>query len=155
MLKEDALLEADLGIDSIKTVEIFGSLTRYHKFMPGSGGFDEELLSEFAKLKTLADIVAMYERGRSGQHLMPTANSNGTATAPVSTAAAPVRPDSFGGSAFGAPSPATDRIAPNAAEQKGAAQFVEASLSRSEVTAVSADPGTDQQKKNSLGATSS
>ena len=69
MLKEDALLEADLGIDSIKTVEIFGSLTRYHKFMPGSEGFDEELLSEFAKLKTLGDIVAMYDRGRTGVSL--------------------------------------------------------------------------------------
>ena len=111
MLKEDALLEADLGIDSIKTVEIFGSLTRYHKFMPGSGGFDEELLSEFAKLKTLGDIVAMYERGRSGQHLTPNANSNGAATVAVSTEAAPVRPDSFDRSASGEPSPATDNIA--------------------------------------------
>jgi acyl transferase domain-containing protein/NAD(P)H-dependent flavin oxidoreductase YrpB (nitropropane dioxygenase family) len=66
MLREDALLEADLGIDSIKTVEIFGSLTKYHKFMPGSGGFDEEMLSEFAKLKTLGDIIAMYDRGQAG-----------------------------------------------------------------------------------------
>jgi len=66
MLKEDALLEADLGIDSIKTVEIFGSLTDYHRFMPGGGSFDEELLAEFAQLKTLGDIIAMYDRGRTG-----------------------------------------------------------------------------------------
>ncbi len=65
MLKEDALLEADLGIDSIKTVEIFSSLTEYHQYMPGGDGAEEESLSEFAKLKTLHDIVNLYDQGRS------------------------------------------------------------------------------------------
>ena len=83
MLKEDALLEADLGIDSIKTVEIFGSLTDYHRFMPGGGGFDEELLAEFAQLKTLGDIIAMYDRGRTGGIAGATPRATGTAAEPV------------------------------------------------------------------------
>jgi hypothetical protein len=78
MLKEDALLETDLGIDSIKTVEIFGLLTKYHPFMPGSGGMDEEILGEFAKLKTLGDIIAMYDRGRNSHLKAP--NEGGLAT---------------------------------------------------------------------------
>lgn len=66
MLKEDALLEADLGIDSIKTVEVFSSLTRYHRFLPGGdSGSEEESLSEFAEMKTLGDIVRMYDRKRN------------------------------------------------------------------------------------------
>lgn len=89
MLKEDALLETDLGIDSIKTVEVFGLLTRYHQFMPGSGGMDEELLGEFAKLKTLGDIIAMYDRGRSLHLKAATAGQlpapSGTSSSPAET----------------------------------------------------------------------
>jgi acyl carrier protein len=72
MLKEDALLEADLGIDSIKTVEIFSSLTKYHQFLPG-GGFEdeEESLSEFAQMKTLRDIINSYERKRNESLALP------------------------------------------------------------------------------------
>ncbi len=62
MLKEDALLEADLGIDSIKTLEIFGSLTQYHQYLPGGFGGDEERLSEFSQLKTIGAIVASYDK---------------------------------------------------------------------------------------------
>jgi acyl carrier protein len=69
MLKEDALLEADLGIDSIKTVEIFSSLTKYHQFLPGSGfEGDEESLSEFAQMKTLRDIIKAYDKKRNEVH---------------------------------------------------------------------------------------
>jgi acyl transferase domain-containing protein len=134
MLKPDALLEADLGIDSIKTVEIFSSLTKYHQFMPGSGGVDEEVLSEFAKLKTLNDIVAMYDRSRQTLGR----------PAPPPEAAAP------------APSPApNDATAPSAgAAARLAPPADEPTLERLEVAAVAA-PADDAEKKNSLAATSS
>ncbi|MEX2306459.1 MAG: beta-ketoacyl synthase N-terminal-like domain-containing protein [Pirellulales bacterium] len=67
MLDENAALEAELGIDSIKTVEIFSSLSKYHALLPGSDDDQDETLSNFAQLKTLRDIINAYERRRTEQ----------------------------------------------------------------------------------------
>jgi polyketide-type polyunsaturated fatty acid synthase PfaA len=63
-LHENLALEAELGIDSIKTVEIFSNLKAYHPYFRGEGQEEEELLAEFTKLKTLGDIIASYDRRR-------------------------------------------------------------------------------------------
>jgi len=66
-LDEALPLESGLGIDSIKTVEIFSNLKQYHPFLLNEHEDEDEVLAEFAKLETLGDIVKMYER-RSAQH---------------------------------------------------------------------------------------
>jgi hypothetical protein len=62
-----------LGIDSIKTVEIFSSLTTYHSFLPGGDENQEETLATFSRMKTLRDIISVYEQRRNGS-----ANGNGS-----------------------------------------------------------------------------
>ena len=170
MLKEDALLEADLGIDSIKTVEIFGSLTQYHRFMPGGGGLDEELLGEFAQLKTLGDIIAMYDRGRSGgaaaakpvERPLPATNgaadvTNGTVPA-TNGAAAPVNGAT---PAVNGSHPALNGSHPalngNTATPSvnGASEAESQAIERLEVRAVPAPADAGGEKKNSLLTTSS
>jgi acyl transferase domain-containing protein/NAD(P)H-dependent flavin oxidoreductase YrpB (nitropropane dioxygenase family)/NAD(P)-dependent dehydrogenase (short-subunit alcohol dehydrogenase family) len=66
MLDETLPLEAGLGIDSIKTVEIFSKLKDYHAHFQemAKGQTEEELLAAFAKLKTLKDVVENYENNR-------------------------------------------------------------------------------------------
>lgn len=54
MLRLDLDLEADLGIDSIKRVEILGSL---RDDLPGATGFDSETMEQLARAKTLGAIV--------------------------------------------------------------------------------------------------
>ena len=76
MLDENAALEAELGIDSIKTVEIFSSLTTYHTFLPGGDENQEETLATFSRMKTLRDIINIYEQRRSERE-----TSNGIAVA--------------------------------------------------------------------------
>jgi len=63
-LDENLALEAELGIDSIKTVEIFSNLKAYHPYFRAEEQKEEELLAEFTKLKTLGDIIASYDRRR-------------------------------------------------------------------------------------------
>jgi hypothetical protein len=63
-LDETLHLEAGLGIDSIKTVEIFSNLRAYHPYFQGAGADEEEQLVEFTKLKTLRDIINFYDRSR-------------------------------------------------------------------------------------------
>jgi hypothetical protein len=63
-LDENLNLESGLGIDSIKTVEIFSKLKPYHKYFRAEGEGEEELLTEFTKMKTLRDIVNSYDRRR-------------------------------------------------------------------------------------------
>lgn len=78
-LDENLLMEADLGIDSIKRIEIFSSLTDYCSFMMRQDRSDEELLMTFTSLKTIQDIVDAFaeERARhvegAGQKLRETA----------------------------------------------------------------------------------
>jgi acyl carrier protein len=64
MLNEKLELEAGLGIDSIKTIEIFGLLSKYHAYLPGASEDQEESLAAFAKLRTIGDIVAAYASNR-------------------------------------------------------------------------------------------
>ncbi len=63
-LDENLALEAALGIDSIKTVEIFSKLKAYHPYFRAEGQEEEELLAEFSKFKTLRDIIASYDHRR-------------------------------------------------------------------------------------------
>lgn len=76
-LREDLLLEADLGIDSIKRMEIFAALRgKYQRFF-GNATLaalqqDPSLLATFARLKSLGDVVASYAEQR--EKLARTAN---------------------------------------------------------------------------------
>jgi hypothetical protein len=67
MLEDDLALEAGLGIDSIKTVEIFGSLSQYHAYLPGASEDQEESLASFAQMTTISDIVKAYETNTDGK----------------------------------------------------------------------------------------
>lgn len=61
MLRLDLDLEADLGIDSIKRVEILGSL---REALPKSGaGSTSDLMDQLARARTLGAIVEKVERG--------------------------------------------------------------------------------------------
>lgn len=62
MLDEELPLEAGLGIDSIKTVEIFSTLKQYHAFMQDADRDEEEALAEFTQMKTIKDIIDSYQR---------------------------------------------------------------------------------------------
>ncbi len=72
MLELDAHLEADLGIDSIKRVEIFSLLKDHHQLLESN---DEELvLEELADLKSLQKIINWYDKNRT--RLMEEENSD-------------------------------------------------------------------------------
>ena len=60
MLDEQLDLEAGLGIDSIKTIEIFGMLSQYHAYLPGASEDQEESLAAFAQMRTIGDILTAY-----------------------------------------------------------------------------------------------
>lgn len=63
MLDLDAHMEADLGIDSIKRIEIYTTLNEHHDLL---GGREEEtVLEELAGLKTLRRIVEWYDANRA------------------------------------------------------------------------------------------
>jgi acyl carrier protein len=85
-LDETLQLESALGIDSIKTVEIFSNLKAYHQYFRAEGQEEEELLAEFSKCKTLRDIINAYDRRRPA----------GGAVKRYAVAAAPA-PAEFGG----------------------------------------------------------
>ena len=58
MLDLDAHMEADLGIDSIKRIEIFSGLTNRHSLL---GDRDEEtVIEELSGFKSLREVVAWY-----------------------------------------------------------------------------------------------
>lgn len=66
MLDLNAHLEADLGIDSIKRIEVFSALKDQHELM---GDRDEEtVLEELSGFKTLTEIIAWYDRLRESEH---------------------------------------------------------------------------------------
>ncbi|MBO0700519.1 MAG: hypothetical protein J2P46_19130, partial [Zavarzinella sp.] len=76
-LDETLALEAALGIDSIKTVEIFSNLKAYHEYFRAEGQEEEELLAEFSKFKTLRDIVQYYDRRRQARGAAPAGQGAG------------------------------------------------------------------------------
>jgi hypothetical protein len=61
MLDLSLPMESGLGIDSIKTVEIFSNLKKYHPYFQQEDQDEEEALKEFTKLKTLGDIISAYD----------------------------------------------------------------------------------------------
>jgi acyl transferase domain-containing protein/acyl carrier protein len=77
-LDENLALEAELGIDSIKTVEIFSKLKAYHVYFRAEEQEEEELLAEFTRLKTLRDIIDSYDRRRQALVAAPPPRANGT-----------------------------------------------------------------------------
>ena len=60
MLEMDTPLEAGLGIDSIKILEIFSALKRYHHVFEIEGGDGEELMARFVQLDTLNAVIDSY-----------------------------------------------------------------------------------------------
>jgi NAD(P)-dependent dehydrogenase (short-subunit alcohol dehydrogenase family)/acyl carrier protein len=63
MLDLDAHVEADLGIDSIKRIEIFSTLKDDYPFMEGRD--QETVFEELSNLKTLNAVVSWYDSLRS------------------------------------------------------------------------------------------
>ncbi len=76
-LDETVQLEAGLGIDSLKRVEIFSSLKAYHRHFLVEGPEVEKLLADFAKLKNLRDIIDYYDRRRRAYLAGPQTNGTG------------------------------------------------------------------------------
>lgn len=64
ILDESLPLEAGLGIDSIKVVEILSKMQDFYAQVRMEGATDESVLQEFVNLKSLSDIVGGYERAR-------------------------------------------------------------------------------------------
>jgi malonyl CoA-acyl carrier protein transacylase len=62
MLDLDAQMEADLGIDSIKRIEVFGALKERHNLLEGRD--EETIIEELSGQKTLNEIIAWYDRLR-------------------------------------------------------------------------------------------
>lgn len=63
ILDPDAHLEADLGVDSIKRIEIFSSLKDFSALKNLMEGGDEEtLLEQLSSLKTIREIIAWYQQ---------------------------------------------------------------------------------------------
>ncbi|MGJ0509385.1 MAG: SDR family NAD(P)-dependent oxidoreductase [Methylocystis sp.] len=69
MLDPKADMEADLGIDSIKRIEVFSELKDRYDFMTGRD--EEAVYDELSGLKTLDGIVAWYGRQREGKPDQP------------------------------------------------------------------------------------
>lgn len=65
MLDLDAHMEADLGIDSIKRIEILSKLKDNHSFMENQD--EEKVFEELSGLKTLNAIVDWYDQLRKSQ----------------------------------------------------------------------------------------
>ncbi|WP_029651496.1 type I polyketide synthase [Methylocystis sp. SB2] len=65
MLDLDAHMEADLGIDSIKRIEILSKLKDDHSFMENQD--EEKVFEELSGLKTLNAIVDWYDQFRKSQ----------------------------------------------------------------------------------------
>ena len=70
MLRLDLDLEADLGIDSIKRVEILGSLR--DAYPAAVGGLAPSVMDELARAKTLAAIAERFSR-LLGEKIAPAA----------------------------------------------------------------------------------
>lgn len=62
MLDPELPLESGLGIDSIKVMELFGDLEKYHAVLLDESRPQEELLAEFVQLRTINDIINYYDR---------------------------------------------------------------------------------------------
>ena len=93
ILDLDAHLEADLGIDSIKRIEIFSSLKDFGALKELMEGGDEEtLLEQLSALKTIREIITWYEQlgeaeqGDGGNASLPKKASTPPLLSPVEAA---------------------------------------------------------------------
>ena len=86
MLELDLPLEAGLGIDSIKVMEIFSALKAYHPYLADPHDDDEEVLARFTQLRTLRAILDHYAEKR---HARPTAAGTPPRVTDVATARPP------------------------------------------------------------------
>jgi acyl transferase domain-containing protein/NAD(P)H-dependent flavin oxidoreductase YrpB (nitropropane dioxygenase family)/NAD(P)-dependent dehydrogenase (short-subunit alcohol dehydrogenase family)/acyl carrier protein len=80
MLDLDLNLEAELGIDSIKRIEILGKLSKQYGFASANGESKEKVIEKLATLKTLRAIVEFLEKA-------PGASSGSQPPAKAQTAA--------------------------------------------------------------------
>lgn len=65
MLQEDLLLEADLGIDSIKRIEILKDMKGYLAFAESKQRSENEMVTLFTKLRTLGDLIENFRQERA------------------------------------------------------------------------------------------
>lgn len=82
MLDLDAHMEADLGIDSIKRIEILSKLKDDHSFMENQD--EEKVFEELSGLKTLNAIVDWYDQFRKSQAEPGGSDSTKKAQTPLS-----------------------------------------------------------------------
>jgi acyl transferase domain-containing protein/NAD(P)H-dependent flavin oxidoreductase YrpB (nitropropane dioxygenase family)/NAD(P)-dependent dehydrogenase (short-subunit alcohol dehydrogenase family) len=118
MLDLDAHVEADLGIDSIKRIEIFSELKDHYPFMEGRD--QETVFEELSNLKTLSAVVAWYDSLRSA--------------------------DKAGGSETGKKSPTPSQSSPEATESSNM-QALAHDARRYAVIPLSAPLGADEQQE--------
>lgn len=82
MLDEELPLESGLGIDSIKTLEIFNALKDFHPYLKDEEDQEQEdLIADFAQLRTLGQIINAYDTKRMRfvhTHANGSASSNGS-----------------------------------------------------------------------------
>lgn len=86
MLDMDAHMEADLGIDSIKRIEVLSQLKDRHSLMAGRD--EETVFEELTALKTLNEIVAWYDRLHEAADAPAGAQSSKKASTPLSASPA-------------------------------------------------------------------
>jgi acyl transferase domain-containing protein/NAD(P)H-dependent flavin oxidoreductase YrpB (nitropropane dioxygenase family)/NAD(P)-dependent dehydrogenase (short-subunit alcohol dehydrogenase family)/acyl carrier protein len=91
MLDPDLDLEADLGIDSIKRVEIIGSL---RQSTGGAVSIDEDLARELAAARTLAAMATLLEGAVSGLAATPSVSVTPADPVPMQRAAVTVKKSS-------------------------------------------------------------
>jgi acyl carrier protein len=92
MLELNMDMEADLGIDSIKRVEIFGALTKLH---PEMSGIDPNELTE---LRTLQEIVNFVTNNSTGD---TTSTDQAASSPPTSIAVTPTPPQAVSSNGTG------------------------------------------------------
>jgi len=82
MLELGMDMEADLGIDSIKRVEIFGAITQQH---PEVSGVEPQALAELRTLQQIVDYLNTKAGGISTNSTAPVTTPTPTTTAPTTT----------------------------------------------------------------------
>ncbi|MDV7210010.1 SDR family NAD(P)-dependent oxidoreductase [Azotobacter beijerinckii] len=86
MLDLDAHMEADLGIDSIKRIEVLSQLKDRHNLMAGRD--EEAMFEELTGLKTLNEIVVWYDKLHNSSTAGDGAHASKKALTPLSASPA-------------------------------------------------------------------
>ncbi len=90
----DVPLESGLGVDSIKILEIFSRLKKYHDGFRRGGEGVEEAMARFGRLNTLRDVIAAYRPASAtdaGAAAAPEETPAAMPPAPAPAAADPIR----------------------------------------------------------------